>query len=160
MTSAVDSSILFDVLLADPQFAESSEQALRACFREGPVVVCPVVYAELAAAMPGNDADQFLSDLHITVDQLEVEALRTAGSAWARITRDVAQMYSAPPAVSDSQLACPQCKAAIAWRQHAIPDFLIGAHAEAKGHRLLTRDPRRYRAYFPTIDVIAPDTHP
>jgi hypothetical protein len=26
------------------------------------------------------------------------------------------------------------------------------------GLRLLTRDPRRYRAYFPTVDIIAPET--
>jgi predicted nucleic acid-binding protein len=41
-----------------------------------------------------------------------------------------------------------------------LPDFLIGAHASAKGYRLLTRDGRRYRSYFPKLDIIAPDTHP
>jgi hypothetical protein len=28
------------------------------------------------------------------------------------------------------------------------------------GHRLLTRDPKRYRGYFPGLEIIAPDTHP
>lgn len=45
-------------------------------------------------------------------------------------------------------------------RERLLPDFLIGAHAIAKGHRLLTRDARRYRTYFPDLDIIAPDTHP
>ena len=37
-----------------------------------------------------------------------------------------------------------------------MPDFYIGAHAAITGYRLLTRDVRRYRTYFPTIDIIAP----
>ena len=45
-------------------------------------------------------------------------------------------------------------------RERVLPDFLIGAHAQNKGHRLLTRDASRYRAYFPDLDIIAPDSHP
>ncbi len=45
-------------------------------------------------------------------------------------------------------------------RDRVLADFLIGAHASTKGYRILTRDPRRYRTYFPTLDIIAPDTHP
>jgi len=41
-----------------------------------------------------------------------------------------------------------------------LPDFLIGAHAAVKGYTLLTRDARRYRQYFPDLDIIAPDSHP
>jgi predicted nucleic acid-binding protein len=37
-----------------------------------------------------------------------------------------------------------------------MPDLYIGAHAALAGYRLLTRDVRRYRTYFPTIEIIAP----
>lgn len=37
-----------------------------------------------------------------------------------------------------------------------LPDFYVGAHAAVCGHRLPTRDARRYRTYFPRLDVIAP----
>lgn len=40
--------------------------------------------------------------------------------------------------------------------QAAEPDFYIGAHAAIAGHTLLTRDPKRYRAYFPKLRIIAP----
>lgn len=37
-----------------------------------------------------------------------------------------------------------------------LPDFDIGAHAEAEGLTLVTRDAARFRTYFPTIPLIAP----
>lgn len=45
-------------------------------------------------------------------------------------------------------------------RERTLPDFLIGAHAASQGYALLTRDPARYRTYFPDLELIAPDTHP
>jgi predicted nucleic acid-binding protein len=37
-----------------------------------------------------------------------------------------------------------------------LPDFFIGAHAVVEGIGLLTRDTRRYRSYFPTVELITP----
>ena len=41
-------------------------------------------------------------------------------------------------------------------RRSALPDFFIGAHAAVEKLPLITRDPARYRTYFPTVQVIAP----
>jgi hypothetical protein len=37
-----------------------------------------------------------------------------------------------------------------------VRDRDAGAHGAQPGYRLLTRDVRRYRSYFPTIEIIAP----
>ena len=41
-------------------------------------------------------------------------------------------------------------------RTSPLPDFYIGAHAVIGQLALLTRDARRYRDYFPTIEILAP----
>jgi predicted nucleic acid-binding protein len=37
-----------------------------------------------------------------------------------------------------------------------LPDFFIGAHAQADDYKLLTRDAGRYKTYFPKIKLICP----
>jgi hypothetical protein len=41
-------------------------------------------------------------------------------------------------------------------RRPPLPDFYSGAHATVRRYRLLTRAAARYRAYFPTVALIAP----
>ena len=41
-------------------------------------------------------------------------------------------------------------------KRSPLPDFYIGAHAAIAGLALLTRDPKRYRTYYPSVDLIAP----
>jgi predicted nucleic acid-binding protein len=38
-----------------------------------------------------------------------------------------------------------------------LPDLFIGAHAQVEKLPLLTRDTRRYRSYFPTVELITPE---
>jgi hypothetical protein len=42
-------------------------------------------------------------------------------------------------------------------KQSPLPGFFIGAHAAVCGYRLMTRDPARYRTYFPKLPLIAPE---
>jgi predicted nucleic acid-binding protein len=39
-----------------------------------------------------------------------------------------------------------------------LGDFFIGAHAEAEGLKLVTRDPDRVKSYFPAVKLIVPKT--
>ena len=37
-----------------------------------------------------------------------------------------------------------------------LPDFYIGARAAVSGKTLITRDVKRYRTYFPTVELNSP----
>ncbi len=37
-----------------------------------------------------------------------------------------------------------------------LPDFFIGAHAELMEWTVATRDPDRFRTYFPTVEIVEP----
>ena len=50
----------------------------------------------------------------------------------------------------------PRMALFLADRSSVLPDFFIGAHAMVERLPLLTRDTRRYRTYFPTVELIAP----
>ena len=56
MTTAVDSSVLLDVLGVDPRFGERSREALRVADDSGALVACDIVWAEVRARF-GTDAD-------------------------------------------------------------------------------------------------------
>ena len=43
-------------------------------------------------------------------------------------------------------------------RGSLLPDLLIGAHAAVENACILTRDPRRFRTYFPELNLITPET--
>jgi hypothetical protein len=54
MKTAVDSSVLLDVLGADPRFGGRSREALRAAYDAGALVACDVVWAEVRAHFPSD----------------------------------------------------------------------------------------------------------
>lgn len=48
-------------------------------------------------------------------------------------------------------------RSAAGIRTGVLPGFFLGAQALVAGTQLITRDTRRYRTYFPAVDLIAPD---
>jgi predicted nucleic acid-binding protein len=130
--TAVDSSILLDVLTGDRTHGEASRSALRASRMGGVVVACEVVWAETAGWFAGDAGRSAVAQLSIEFDPMRLEAAAAAGQAWR------AYRASGGP------------------RQRLIADFLIGAHAMVQADRLLTRDRGFYRTYFPSLEVVDP----
>jgi predicted nucleic acid-binding protein len=138
MTSTlVDSNVLIDVLLGSGSWQPWSRTRLREAVDAGDVVINQIVFAETAMHFEDTKAvEDVVSLVRPARENIPWEAAYEAG----RAHRDYRRQGGA--------------------RDRTLPDFLIGAHAWVKGYRLLTRDPRRFRRYFPDLDLVAPDTHP
>jgi predicted nucleic acid-binding protein len=129
----VDSNVILDLLTEDPEWLDWSATALARQANTGPLVVNPLVYAEVAARFDRiEDLEAALPEDYFLRQPLPWEAAFLAGRSFIRYRRKGGQ------------------------RRSPLPDFYIGAHALVGGLTLLTRDPRRYRSYFPALRLIAP----
>jgi len=129
----VDTNVLLDLVTDDPSWAEWSLARLEEAALAGPVLINDVVYAETSIRYERiEDLDAMLADAMIDIAPTPRPALFLAGKAF--------QQYRAAGGV----------------RTGVLPDFFVGAHAAVEGWPLLTRDARRYRAYFPKLTLIAP----
>jgi predicted nucleic acid-binding protein len=129
----VDSNVLLDVATSDPTWGEWSATTLARSADEAILVINALVYAEVSIEFRTSEdlEDALPADLYRRED-LPYEAAFLAGKCFLRYRR------------------------AGGARRSPLPDFYIGAHAAVAGYRLLTRDAGRYRTYFPTLDLIAP----
>ncbi len=128
-----DTNVLLDIATADPVWLAWSETQFRAAAAEGPILINPIIYAELAAAFASAaDLDKWLDPAVFQRLPLPYAAGWLAGQAFVKYRR-TGGTKSSP-----------------------LPDFYIGAHALAEGLTLATRDESRYRTYFPGLTLIAP----
>jgi predicted nucleic acid-binding protein len=133
LTTLIDTSVLLDVVAPSSWRAWSEQQLLEAAER-GPVAINQIVSAELAAGFTTKDAFE--------------RTLQGVGLVRLNVPWAAAWLAS---------------RAYLAYRRQGgtrtapLPDFFIGAHAEAANLALLTRDPARIRTYFPDVDLIAPN---
>lgn len=129
----VDSNVLLDVLTDDAHWCDWSATQLDACAKQGKLAINPVIYAEVSVGFARiEDLDAALTPGTFLRLPLPWEAGFLAGKAF---------------------LGYRRAKGA---RTSPLPDFYIGAHAAIEGMRLLTRDAKRYRTYFPKLELICP----
>lgn len=139
MTSVlVDTNILIDVFGPENSFKEWSLRALVSLKAQAvQFILTPIVWAELASVTPSEEALMLLlSRLNLVREPLPFSAAYRAGVAHVQYRKGGGS------------------------RERTLPDFFIGAHALVRSHRLLTRNASRYRSYFPSLDIISPETHP
>ena len=132
MKTAVDSSVLFDIVKGAPG-AAAAQAALEAALAHGGLCVCAVVVAELGRYFANDESLlEFLQACQIDHDPM---SMGTALEA-ARIMRGYARNKGP--------------------RERTAPDFLIGAHAIKQAGALLTTDAGFFRHYFEGLNVVAP----
>jgi predicted nucleic acid-binding protein len=129
----VDTCVLVDVLQNDPHWADWSIAQMRAHASVHALIINPIIYAEMSLSFSTLEAlDDVVATLALEVREIPRPALFLAAKAYAQYRRR-----------GGSKL-------------QVLPDFFIGAHAVVEGWPLLTRDPNRFRTYFPTLEVLAP----
>ena len=126
--TAVDTSVLLDVFLPDPRHGERSRERLRAAYDAGAIIVCDIVYAELAPAFPNR------AELDATLGRI--------GAATSTIDSQIA---------FEAGLRFMRYRQAGGPRKRILTDFLIGAHALVAAEAFLTRDRCFYSTYFPEL---------
>jgi predicted nucleic acid-binding protein len=129
----IDTNVLLDLVTNDARWALWSVAQLEAAALRGPLLVNDVIYAELSVRFATIEAiDAVLEEGAINLVATPRAALFLAGKTFQRY------------------------RAAGGPRAGVLPDFFIGAHAAVAGATLLSRDAKRYRTYFPRIDLITP----
>ena len=130
---AVDSSVLLDMLTADPRFGQASTDALAQALAQGEVVVCDAVVAEIQTMLDTREtAMDSLAEFGIRFEPTTEQAAVRAGHMQRRF-RDRGGR-----------------------RERVVADFLIGAHALLQCKALITRDAGFFRDYFKGLKLIVP----
>jgi predicted nucleic acid-binding protein len=129
----VDSNVLLDVLSDRGLWLGWSETALATAADRSRLVINAVVYAEVSAGYESAETLDLELPPHAFIrEPIPFEAAFLAAKAFLAYRRRGG------------------------LRRSPLPDFFIGAHAAVAGYELLTRDPTRYRTYFPHLQIIAP----
>ncbi|CAH1665048.1 MULTISPECIES: type II toxin-antitoxin system VapC family toxin [unclassified Chelatococcus] len=129
----VDTNILLDLVTNDQDWADWSIEQLETAALAGPLMINDVVYAELSVRYDRIEGlDAFIEDAGLELMPIPRSALFLAGKVFTHYRK------------------------AGGSRTGVLPDFFIGAHAAVQGLPLLTRDLKRYRTYFPTVELISP----
>jgi predicted nucleic acid-binding protein len=129
----VDSNIILDVFLDDPNWADWSESKLEEFSSMTKLFINPVVYSEVSIGFKRiEDLEAALNRGGFQMLEIPKEALFLAGKAYLKYRKKRGTKRS------------------------PLPDFYIGAQAAILGMDLITRDESRYRTYFPTVKLISP----
>lgn len=129
----VDSNVLLDVLTEDPTWYEWSSAALEEYGSTGALYLNQIIYAEVSVRFERIEELEDALPEDLLRLPIPWEAAFLAGKAFLRYRREGGT------------------------RTSVLPDFFIGAHAAVTGLKLLTRDGGRYRAYFPGVELVAPE---
>ena len=133
----MDSNVLLDIMTEDPRWFSWSAAAIERAADRLRLVINPIVYAEVSVR-------------YSKIEELEIALPR--------------EMFDREPIPYEAAFLAGKCF--VLYRQQGgskrspLPDFFIGAHAAVAGYQLMTRDMVRYRSYFPSLALIAPEYPP
>jgi hypothetical protein len=133
MATLVDSDVILDIVTDDEEWGDWSASRLADAARKGRLVINPLIYAEVSCGFERiEDLEAAVPPAYFVREPLPWAAAFLAAKAYLKYRRRGGS------------------------RPAPLPDFYIGAHAALAGYTLLTRDVRRYRTYFPKLQITSP----
>ena len=131
----VDSNIILDIFLNDPNWADWAESTLEKYNFNTTLYINLIVYSEVSISFERiEELESAINRGGFQMLQIPKEALFLAGKAFLKYRKSKGAKRS------------------------PLPDFYIGAHAAILDLNLITRDVSRYRTYFPTVRLISPES--
>ncbi len=131
----VDTNVLIDVLEDDPEWANWSIAQLQAQSMVHKLVINPIIYSELSLTFSS------IEELDAALEAMELPMLEMP-----------------KPALFLASKAFLQYRQRGGTKNNVLGDFFIGAHAAVSRMPVLTRDIKRYATYFPTVQLISPNS--
>jgi predicted nucleic acid-binding protein len=129
----VDSNVILDIVGDDVTWKAWSIAAFDK-HRSSEMFVNHIVAAEIGTRFDGvRGLNEALEALALPVKELSLDSAWLAGKAHLQWIKNGGR------------------------RGAMLADILIGAHAFAERATVLTRDPRRFRTYFPKLELIVPE---
>ena len=130
----VDSNVILDVFLDDPNWAGWSESKLEKYSAITKLFINPIVYSEVSIGFERiEEMESAMNRSGFQMLEIPKEALFLAGKVFLKYRKNRGTKRS------------------------PLPDFYIGAQAAIFDIELITRDTLKYRTYFPTVRLISPE---
>jgi len=127
----VDSCVLLDIFNDDVRFADWAMHTLADQQADHDLVINSIVFSEVSLNFEScEDLEAVLTRMRIRVLPIPNQAAFSVSRAFKKYKKNKGEKNS------------------------ALPDFYIGAHAEALGAAIVTRDLARYKTYFPSVPLI------
>lgn len=129
----VDSNVILDIFLDDPNWADWSESALTEYSVDTNLYINSIVYTEVSIGFERiEELESALNKSGFQMLEIPKEALFLAGKVFLKYRRGRG------------------------IKRSPLPDFYTGAQAAILDMELITRDVSRYLTYFPSVRLISP----
>lgn len=129
----VDSCVLLDIITDDPVWCSWSSDILEKWGENHELAINHIIYSEVSISFEHvEEVERVIPAFVFKRLQVPWEAAFLAGKAFLRYRKRQGGKTS------------------------PLPDFFIGAHGTVLDIPLITRDKKRFRSYFPKLQLIAP----
>ena len=134
-TILIDTCIITDLASPESKWFEWSASTLEKLDDNNTFIINPIIYTECSVGFATiEEVEALFKTLGFAIQTIPKEALFLAGKAFLQYKRRKGS------------------------KTNVLPDFFIGAHAAVMNYPLISRDKGRFSTYFPSIELIIPDT--